>query len=62
MKSNLKNLSSLDRKQLKSINGGRIPCPANNDCGAGNCCIAGACHPISDAGPKYGLCTAIIWD
>ena len=59
MKSHLKN-QKLDRNQLKLILGGRNPCPANNDCGAENCCINGACHPITDAGPKYGLCTAII--
>lgn len=59
MKSHLKN-QKLDRNQLKLILGGRIPCPTNYDCGQDNCCINGACHPITDAGPKYGLCTAVI--
>lgn len=51
------NLKSLERSQLKVINGGYPACPENLECGNDWCCINGACRPRSQAGPN-GLCMA----
>ncbi|MDC8103747.1 hypothetical protein ACNFU2_02595 [Chryseobacterium sp. PTM-20240506] len=57
----MKNLKSLERSELRRINGGYLQCPANLECGDDWCCINGACRPRSQAGPN-GLCMAIIID
>lgn len=59
MKTNLKGLRSLDKKQLKNILGGYPMCPEDLQCGNDWCCINGACRPISQAGPGH-LCMAIL--